>query len=248
MCRQWLFVTTINARATQLLHGFSRMTRLFHFTCDCWQCRGEWIKFLVLCQYVPLELVNEILQMDEAFYQRHIDTFRVVHLSSTMIDTLSNLGLMILYRQIPNNAPLGTFLTPSLSMGKHEEILTILKRKTQLPATVVPLFTVLNKQVEYDASSHTWSIQINAKQRLSHNGYFYSYHFDGFRYDISAYVVKALLKQRLLPWQNVCAHCFDVHVKTLPTCYRCLKTAYCCSQCQRKDWPSHKLACSVQLK
>lgn len=197
-----------------------------------------------------MELTNEILQMDEAFYQRHIDTFRVVHLSSTMIDSLSNLGLMILYRQHPSDSPLGTFSTLSLSMGewRREELIAELKRKTQIPLYDVTLFTVMNKQIEYDALSRTWSIQINDKQQLSLFGRSYFYFFDAAAYFYIKDVVKELLKQRLLPWENVCAHCFDVHVETMPGCLRCLKTAYCCRQCQRKDWSSHKLVCSVQIK
>jgi len=39
------------------------MAPLFTFVCRCNQCRAEWTKYLVLCQYVPMDLVNEILQL-----------------------------------------------------------------------------------------------------------------------------------------------------------------------------------------
>ena len=40
-----------------------------------------------------------------------------------------------------------------------------------------------------------------------------------------------------------CARCYAVR-QEMKRCGRCKKTIYCDAQCQRADWPSHKLVCS----
>lgn len=272
------------------------MTPLFKFVCDCHLCRAQWTKILVFSQYVPKDVVNEILELTLAIDKR-LDT-----LSTDGINTLGynlmklryglysdnvdddvqiskeelrrarnnkNCGFFWQHRhsfQVRDGFPLKSLETLSmlgLLVAEHyinrrssridDKVISLfsldtLKRKSMIddisfgirpPDCIVPLVALLCAEVRYYHHFYeVWKIG----QRLSYNGCQDFYAFDGVQYS-RVDVVKELLKQSLLPWQNVCAHCFDVHVTSMPACAKCFKTAYCCRECQLKDWPSHKLAC-----
>lgn len=268
--------------------GFSRMTHLFKFVCDCDLCRAQWTKNLVLSQYVPKDVVNEILELTLAidkrvdtlstheintlgyvllgyesdyipfskkehlracndkeggFFWQHRHSFKICDgLPLKSIETLSMLGLLITERYINRRSTrLDDKVTSlfSLDAMKRKFIIDDISFGIRPPDCIVPLITLLGVEVRYYHRFYeVWKIG----QRLSYNGCQDFYAFDGVQYS-RVDVVKELLKQSLLLWQNVCAHCFDVGVTSMPACAKCFKTAYCCRECQLKDWPSHKLAC-----
>jgi hypothetical protein len=67
------------------------MTHLFKFVCDCHLCRAQWTKILVLSQYMPKDVVNEILELTLAI-DRRVDT-----LSTDEINTMGYILLNLHY-------------------------------------------------------------------------------------------------------------------------------------------------------
>jgi hypothetical protein len=263
------------------------MTHLFKFVCDCHLCRAQWTKILVLSQYLPKDVVNEILELTLAI-DRRVDTLstdeintlgyillnlhyeseehrrahndkesglfwqhrRSFHVCDGLplksIETLSMLGLLVAEHYINRRSTrIDDKVTSlfSLHAVKRKSIIDDISFGIRPPDCIVPLITLLGTEVRYYHRFYeVWKIG----QRLIYDGCREFYEFDGVQYN-RVDVVKELLKQSLLQWQNVCAHCFDVRVNALPACAKCFKTAYCCRECQLKDWPSHKLACSGRV-
>lgn len=44
---------------------------------------------------------------------------------------------------------------------------------------------------------------------------------------------------------KICHCCQKTSDEKLPTCSRCKIVGYCNRECQRKDWPKHKLECKL---
>lgn len=42
---------------------------------------------------------------------------------------------------------------------------------------------------------------------------------------------------------KICSHCTYMSSKMLPSCARCNIMCYCSQECQKTDWPVHKLTC-----
>ena len=59
--------------------------------------------------------------------------------------------------------------------------------------------------------------------------------------------MKTKLKASYRLFKAQCFHCKKKNAETL-TCARCLVAKYCCRECQKADWSTHKVACELNDK
>jgi len=64
---------------------------------------------------------------------------------------------------------------------------------------------------------------------------------------ITHVVERNLTEEELKPTNPKCDQCQATFTRTF-VCNRCKKTRYCTTACQKKAWPTHKLACTNKKK